>query len=548
MKYIKGYNRNQLALFPISIDEAIEQDNEVRLIDLFIESLDIKAMGFKVDHIENGRPAYHPKDLLKLYLYGYMNRIRSSRQLERACKINIEVMWLLKGLSPDHNTISNFRKDNPKAIKKVFRASVSLAQSFELIGSKLIAGDSTKFRAQNSKKNNFNQKKIDRHLAYIDSKLAEYEKLLSESENSENSETKQSLPNKEEIKKEIEKHKQRKATYTSLSTQLKESNEKQISTSDPESRQMITRNNITEVAYNVQATIDSTYNLPIDYKVTNANDSKAMGMMLRRAKTILRSNSYTALYDKGYHTGSEFKIANELGINVLVAIPSVATNAPDKAYNVEHFTYYEEGDYYLCPEGNKLHTTGKWHQAKTYKFKRYTSKSCLQCTVKAKCSKAKYGKAIQRSEYQELIENNKKRITEHQNYYRKRQAIVEHPFGTFKRQWGFSYIITKKYIKRAEADVGLIFTSYNFRRIINIIGFKNLKNHLQKVLILFYTQILLTGSQKIRFKPINIYISFFNFFSITSEKSLYLQKINGITVNEQGFWTNCRCASCKKKT
>ena len=527
MKYIKGHNRNQLVFFPTTMDEAIEADNEVRLIDLFVESLDIESMGFKVDHIENGRPAYHLKDLLKLYLYGYLNRIRSSRQLERATRINLEVMWLLKGLSPDHNTISNFRKDNPNSIKKVFRFSVSLPQNFELIGGNLIAGDSTKLRAQNSKKNNFNQKKIDRHLAYIDNKLTEYENALQEAEYSskENHEAE-----KDKLKKEIKKHALRKDRYKALESQLKESQEKQISTSDPESRQMITRNNITEVAYNVQVTTDSLHNIPLDYKVTNTNDSKAMGLMLSRAKEVLKSHTFTALYDKGYHTGSEFSIADQLGIKVLVAIPTVATNAPNKAYNVAHFIYNTEGDFYTCPQEKELHTTGKWHQSKTYRFKRYTTRACTECPVKSECSKAKYGKAIQRSEYQELIEENKIRISENQDYYRKRQAIVEHPFGTIKRQWGFNYIMTKKYIKRAEADVGLIFTAYNLRRIFNLIGFETLQSYLKEVFALFLTHILPHISQIVRFKSSNIFTLFFSFFSIRSEKSVYLPKINGIFV------------------
>ena len=174
MKFIQGQDRFQTCLFPVSLDASIDENNEVRIIDLFVESLDLSPMGFEVDFVENGRPAYHPKDLLKLYIYGYLNRIRSSRDLEKETKRNIEVLWLLKGLSPDHNTINNFRKDNPKAIKKVFRRTVEIARNFDLIGGILIAGDGTKLRAQNSKKNNYNQKKIDRHLAYIDRKLEEY--------------------------------------------------------------------------------------------------------------------------------------------------------------------------------------------------------------------------------------------------------------------------------------------------------------------------------------------------------------------------------------
>jgi len=490
MKYIKGQDRSQTSIFPVSMEASIGQNNEVRIIDLFVDSLAIADMGFRTDFEENGRPAYHPKDLLKLYIYGYLNRMRSSRELEKEAKRNIEVMWLLKGLSPDHNTISNFRRDNPKAIKKVFRKTVEIARNFNLIGGKLIAGDSTKLRAQNSKKNNFNEKKIARHLEYIEGKLSEYESQLSEAD-----QDKQEL-----LIKEIEKHNARKQEYQSLQDQLEQTGEKQISTSDPESRQMITRNNITEVAYNVQTTVDAENNIPIDYKVTNQNDSKAMGTMLQRAKSILRSNQFTALYDKGYHTGSEFKTADDLGIEVLVAIPKVAANAPNPAYNVEHFVYEPKGDYYVCPQANKLITTGTLHQTRTYRFKRYTTKACMGCPVKDQCSKAKYGKGIQRSEYQQYIDQNKERIEKNKDYYRQRQAIVEHPYGTIKRQWGFSYIMTKKTIKRAEADAGLIFTVYNLRRLINIIGIEMLINCLKDTLLIIFIRIVLLSRKTSRFK------------------------------------------------
>jgi len=475
MKFIQGHDRAQTHLFPVSLEQAIDPDNMVRFIDLFVDSLPLNEYGFRTDFIENGRPAYHPEDLLKLYIYGYLNKTRSSRDLEKECKRNIEVMWLLKSLQPDHNTISNFRRDNPKAIKKVFRATVQIAKHFNLIGGKLIAGDSTKFRAQNSKKNNFNQKKIDRHIAYIDNKLEQYNQQLAE----------QDGDAKEQIKKEMDKHNQRKEDYKNLENQLNESGEVQVSTSDPESRQMITRNNITEVAYNVQTTVDEKNNLPIDYKVTNTNDSKAMGNMLQRAKSILHTHEFTALYDKGYHTGTEFKLADDLGIEVMVAIPTVASQAPDPAYNVENFSYFEQGDYYLCPQGEKLTTSGTWHKTRTYHFKRYTTRACKSCPVKDQCTKAKYGKGIQRSEYQPYINNNKERIGQNQDYYRRRQAIVEHPYGTIKRQWGFSYILTKKYKERAEADVGLMFVAYNLRRIINILGKEVLLEYLRMLVFSF---------------------------------------------------------------
>jgi transposase len=221
--------------------------------------------------VENGRPAYHPGDLLKLFIYGYMNKIRTTRDLEKECKRNIEVMWLMQCLQPDHNTIANFRKDNPKAIKKVFRATVQVARHFKLIGGRLVAGDSTRLRAQNSKKNNFNQKKVERHMAYIDQKLEEYCKSLAEADGDE----------RDQIRREIDTNEQRKDKYRQIEQQMKESGATQVSTSDPESRLLVTGNKSPEVVYVVQVTTDAEHCLPIDYKVTNINDNKASGASLR---------------------------------------------------------------------------------------------------------------------------------------------------------------------------------------------------------------------------------------------------------------------------
>jgi len=477
MKYITGTGRSQINLFPVSLDQSIEHDNEVRLIDLFVDSLPLDEYGFKVDFVENGRPGYHPAVLLKLFIYGYLNRVRSSRNLEKECKRNIELMWLLEQLTPDHNTISNFRRDNKKAIKKVFRSTVKLAKNFNLIGCRLLAGDSTKFRAQNSKKNNYNQGKVDRHLEYIENKLSAYQKELEENDGDKDKQ--------EKIKSEIQKHQQRKEHYKSIEKQIKETGQEQVSTSDTESRQMIVRNNITEVAYNVQTTTDSKYNIPIDYKVTNHNDSKAMGNMLQRAKSILRTNSFTVLYDKGYHTESEFKTAHDLGVEVMVAIPGISSSsqAPDPNYNVSNFIYQQESDCYICPEGKILTTTGTWHQGKNFSFKQYKTKACKHCNKRHLCTRSsKNGKLVSRSEYAPYLEKNKQNISCNKVLYRKRQAIVEHPYGTIKRQWGYSYILTKQGIENAESDVGLMFIAYNLRRIINIIGKDNIMKYLQEAI------------------------------------------------------------------
>jgi transposase len=489
MKYIQGQNRNQALLFPVCLDEAVETDNEVRLIDVFVDSLQLDDFGFRVDHIDNGRPAYHPAVLLKLYIYGYLNQMRSSRRLEKECKRNIEVRWLLQELQPDHNTIANFRRDNPKAIKKVFRETVKMAQYFELIGGVLLAGDSTKFRAQNSKKNNYNQKKIDRHIEYIENKLEEYNQALRENDGDDEDDG-----DREYLKKEVKKHQERKEHYHKLEKELKQSKQPQISTSDPESRQMIVRNNITEVAYNVQTTVDAQNNLLIDYKVTNTNDSKAMGNMLQRAKSILRTNGFTALYDKGYHTGSEFNIADSLGVKVMVAIPAKprSSNAPDLAYNVEHFHYDTLKNTYTCPQGHILTTNGTWYYTENgSRFQQYKTTECKNCPVRSKCTNSKRnGKIVQRRLYAENIEANKQRIEEKQGLYRRRQAIVEHPYGTIKRQWGYCHILSKKGLNRASADVGFMMIAYNLRRILNIIGIEALREYLASIFRSFYSMVV----------------------------------------------------------
>ncbi len=477
MKFIPGTDRTQINLFPVSLDESISQDNETRLIDLFVDSLPLDKYGFKTEFYENGRPCYHPRVLLKLYIYGYMNKVRSSRDLEKECKRNIEVMWLLNQRQPDHNTISNFRRDNRKAISKVFRATVKIAKHFNLIGGKLIAGDSTKYRAQNSKKNNYNQGKVNRHLEYIDKKLAAYNEELSKNDGDKQRE--------QELKTEIIKHEKHKDKYKKIEKQIRDSGQEQVSTSDTDSRQMIIRNNITEVAYNVQTTVDSKYNLPLDYKVTNHNDSKAMGNMLQRAKSILGTNSFTALYDKGYHTGSEFKTAHDLGVEVLVAVPGIpsSSQAPDPRYNVANFVYDTKNDCYICPEGETLKSNGTWFKGKNYSFKQYKSKACQKCLNRPLCTRSKqHGKLVQRSEYTPYIERNKQNVENNKDTYRRRQAIVEHPYGTIKRQWGFSYILTKQGINRAASDVGLMFIAYNLRRIINILGKDAVKDYLEGLL------------------------------------------------------------------
>jgi len=463
MEYQQKQSRAQLALYTTCLDDMIAEENSVRTIDRFVDGLDLHSLGFR-SMASQGRPPYDPADLLKLYIYGYLNRIRSSRSLELECARNIELIWLLGNLRPDHNTIARFRKDNPKAIKRVFRATVSIAKNHELIGATLIAGDSTKLRAQNSKKNNFNLKKVARHLEYIDKKLDEHQQELAKADGD----------RKEEIRQLVKNRGRQRERYVRIQKELRadtSTENPQISTSDPDSRHQIVRGTITEVCYTAQTTVDAHHKLLIDYKITNQNDKKAMGGMLRRAKTILGTNTFTALYDKGYHTGSEFKVANDIGVDTLVAVPGIgrASQAPDPAYNAEHFNYDPQQDSYLCPQGNELTSNGNWYRARNYRFKQYKTKACKHCPVRNQCTSAKQnGKILQRSEFTAFIERNARRVTEQPDIYKKRQALVEHPFGTIKRQWGFDHIITKKGIHAASADFGLTALVYNLKRLMKL--------------------------------------------------------------------------------
>ena len=469
MEYLQKQPRGQLTLYTTCLNDMVGYDNTARAIDRLVDPLDMEKRGFAPLPAQ-GRPPYDPTDLLKLHIYGYMNRMRSSRRLELECARNIELIWLLGNLRPDHNTIARFRKDNPKAIKRVFRASVEIARNHDLIGAVLIARHSAKLRAQNSKKTNCNHKKVARHLEYIDKKIEEHRQALALADGDNERER--------EAQQHINKQKARREEYQELKRQLDRdttTDNPQLSTSDPDSRHQITRGTITEVCYTAQTTVDAQHKLLVDYKVTNENDKKAMGGMLRRANSILRTNSFTALYDKGYHTGSEFKTAHDLGIGTLTAIPAIGrkSQAPDPSYNAEDFDYHDLTDTYTCPQGNQMASNGSWYKGRDYYFKQYKTKACKNCPVRHRCAASKAnGKIVQRSEYTRFIEENAKSVAADPGTYKKRQAMVEHPFGTIKRLWGFDHIITKRETMAASADFGLMAIAYNPKRTMNI--FKNM--------------------------------------------------------------------------
>jgi transposase len=467
-----GTDRNQLLLLPPSLDEYIDDDNPVKVIDAFVDSLDLKETGFKNSiPLERGCPPYNPGDLLKLYLYGYLNRIRSSRKLEKECTRNIEVIWLLNQLRPKYRTIAYFREHNSKAIKSVFRQFVVMMKKWDLIAGDLLAVDGSKFRAVNSKKNNYNQQKIQRHLNYINQKVDEYLKELDDNDNKEQGERKLKV---NECLQQLE---QRRQKYIELERQLRETGKDQVSTTDPDARQLIIRGNIAEVSYNAQAIIDSKNNLIIDTKVINTNDRKILSAMGLQAKEILNKESFELLADKGYHNGEELQKCDMMNIKTYVAPQeNISGNKiPTPEYLGDKFEYNTQDDCYTCPEEQKLRSNGRWYK-KYYRthvtlVKQYKTKACRECPKRLWCtsSPAERGRVIERSQYQASVDANNLRVRNEKEKYRLRQTMTEHPFGVVKRQWGYDHVLMKG-LQKTDSEISLIFLCYNLKRVMNIMG------------------------------------------------------------------------------
>lgn len=497
MDFIQPQDRQQIEMF--SLDMKISADNEVRVIDGFVETIEMEKLGFyrrypsgKTLLAEEGRPPFHPKTFLKLYLYGYMNRTRSSRRLERECMLNIEVKWLLGNLIPNYHSIADFRKYYCKQFKSVFRLYVLFLKDNRMTGKSIVAIDGSKYRAVNSKKNNYNKKKVERHLSYIENKAEEYMAELDRIDEEENRENrKHKLIRKRDIQAKLEQLKERKFNYELIEKEIEKSDDGQVSTTDPESRALIINKNIVEVSYNVQAAVDDKNNLIIDYEATNKNDSKALAKAAISAKEILAVKELTVLADKGYHNGEQLADCEGKGITTLVAYREQPTvKHLDEKYLVENFTYNKEDDTYTCPQGHTMKTNGNWytknHRSEkrkskgTNKVKHYKTPRCKECPVLNQCTKNTRGRGrvIERSEHQDVVDRNNHRIKTQRELYNKRQQICEHPFGTIKRAWGYTYTLLKG-LEKVDGEFGIIYTCYNLRRAINILGVARLLKKLK---------------------------------------------------------------------
>lgn len=474
MDYISGSDRNQMQFF--ALEEMVAQDSWARVIDLFVDMLPMKELGFKHTELrKEGRPPYDPSVFLKLYLFGYKYSIRSSRKLEHSCKVNIELWWLLKGLKPSFRTIAYFRKDNPAALKAAFRYFVVLLQDMGLIEGQTIAIDSFKIRAQNSIRNNYNQKKIDRHIDYIDARIEEYEQLMEKGDDLE----------KELLGVKITTQKERREKYEKLEAQLVENGDTQISVIDPDAKALHVSNNGTEVGYCIQAATDQKHKLFVHADIGAPTDKRELSPIALEVKHLLDLSQFNTLSDAGYSTGDQFQICKSAGI-ITYSAPMPSTSPSSDCIPTAEFIYNKENDCYICPAGNEMNKIGNGISRQNYTAYIYKTTSCKTCSIRQDCTKNKAGRVIERTQYQDVIDENKERVLSNRDYYKLRQQIIEHQFGVLKRQWGFTFTLMRRKVN-VLSEVNLLMTVYNLKRIISIIGTDEVKKRLKAFSTHFFT-------------------------------------------------------------
>lgn len=457
--YIEGkLDTKQYSFLPICYDEIISEDNSVRVLDAFVNSLDMKQLNFKnSDRQSNiaGRPSYNPKDLLKLYLYGYFNGIRSSRKLAKECERNIEVFWLINQLKPDFRTIANFRKDNINNMKYVFKEFSILCDSLNLIGKEIVAIDGSKFRANNGRRKNYTKGKLEKQIKYYEENIEKYMEIL-DKEDSEETDIKINI-NRADLQNKIEEAKQRIKELENIKTEVEQNGE--ISLTDPDSKHMKANNNGTDIAHNVQIAVDDKSHLVVAIDVTSCPaDQGQLGNMAIKAKEEMGVEKLTVLADKGYWNGEELKKCDENNITAIVSSPK---EAGISGYRKSNFKYNEKEDNIICPMGNILYRTQR-------KEPIYINKeACINCPNIEKCTKNKKGRIIKIDKNDKYLSEAKKRQIKNMDLYKKRQMIVEHVFGTIKRNLGYTYLLLRGN-KKVKGESFMHFLIYNIKRLCKI--------------------------------------------------------------------------------
>jgi transposase len=472
MKWIQGWDRNQQHLLPAQVEDYLGPENPIRFLDAFVDELDLPKAGFafpKENPQERGRPSYHPAILLKLFLYGYLTQIRSSRRLEQECNRNLEVMWLVGGLKPDHKTISDFRKNNAPAFKKVVRQLVRLCREMDLFGAELLAVDGTKIKAQNSPAKNWSQNKLEKQLAKAEERLNQYLRDLEQADAQKHPQP--SALKKEELQQKIQQLRQRKEQAQERLETLAQSDQTELSATDPESRGMRSQGRHL-VGYNVQGVIDAKNHLLVVTEVTNAaSDQGQLAPMAAAAKQELQIQHATILGDGGYFKNQDIKDTQEMGMEPHV--PPGLNSPSERAglYGKADFTFDSARNLYVCPNGAQLSYRRETQDKGKRVFYYANSEACAKCPLKSQCTKSKF-RTISRWEHEECIERMLTQMAARPEKLAARKTLIEHPWGTIK--WLLPGGFLLRGIKKVGAEVSLAHWAYNFKRLMKILGFEKL--------------------------------------------------------------------------
>ena len=471
-RFVEGIDRCQSTLFPECLDDWIDENNPVRVIDVFVDELDLAELGFGGIAPEvTGRPSYHPAVLLKLYIYGYLNRVQSSRRLEREAGRNVEVMWLVGRLAPDHKTIADFRKDNGGAIRQVCARFIVLCRAMDLLTEASVAIDGSKFKAVNNRDKNFTRAKMDRRMSQIEESVARYLQQLDTADRQEPSEALKAKTNR--LKDKIAKLKQQMQHLKRLQVQMLAAPDQQISLTDPDARSMATSGRGSGVVgYNVQVAVETKHHLIVTHEVINEGSDRAqLSPMAMAAKAALGVETLDAVADRGYFSGEEILECENAGITVMLPKPMTSNSKAEGRFGKQDFRYVAEDDVYICPAGQRL-TYSFTTEDKGLVLRRYATKACQNCAIKNVCTTAKQ-RLISRWEHEHVLETVQRRLDEHPEKMRQRRETVEHPFGTIKARMGATHFLMKT-LPRVASEMALHVLAYNMTRVMSIMGVRPL--------------------------------------------------------------------------
>ena len=471
-RFVEGTDRAQSTLFPECLEDWVDENNPVRVIDVFVDELDLGELGFDgIAPEATGRPSYHPLVLLKLYIYGYLNRVQSSRRLEREAGRNVEVMWLTGRLVPDHKTIADFRKDHGGAIRRVCARFIMLCRRLDLFADLSVVIDGSKFKAVNDRDRNFTRAKMERRLAQIEESVARYLHQLDSADRQEPSAARGTTTTR--LKEKIAKLKEEVKRLHGLKARMLAAPDQQISLTDPDSRSMATSGRGSGVVgYNVQVAVDTKHHLIIAHEVTNVSSDRAqLARMAKQTKLTLEATSLDVIADRGYFSGDEILECDKAGITVTLPKPMTSNAKAEGRFGKQDFRYVADEDVYICPAGEKLayHYT---NEENGLVLRRYWTDACQSCAIRHRCTTGKE-RRITRWEHERVLEAVQRRLDEHPEKMRQRRETVEHPFGTIKARMGATHFLMKT-LPRVASEMALHVLAYNLTRVMNIIGIQPL--------------------------------------------------------------------------